>query len=169
MPQPYAAVACNLDQHILLSCLPLFEMEKVEAVEWSFDALFRFREIPPWFTELLQTFSRENRLVGHGVFFSLFSGRWSEAQQHWLAQLKKLSATYRFDHITEHFGFMTGADFHTGAPISLPFTPATLAIGRDRLARIYDACECPVGLENLAFAYSIDEVKKQHMKFGLFL
>jgi len=160
MPQPFAALACNLDRNILLTCLPLFEAEKVEAVEWSFDTLFHFREIPPWFTELLQTFSQENRLVGHGVFFSLFSGKWLDAQQAWLDELKKLSATYRFDHITEHFGFMTGADFHTGAPISLPFTPTTLAIGRDRLARIYEACQCPVGLENLAFAYSIEEVKR---------
>lgn len=160
MPRPYAAVACNLDRNTLLTCLPLFEAEKVEAVEWSFDALYNFREIPSWFTELLQAFSRENRLVGHGVFFSLFSGKWMEAQQTWLTELKKLSATYRFDHITEHFGFMTGADFHAGAPISLPFTADTLAIGRDRLARIYEACECPVGLENLAFAYSLEEVKK---------
>ena len=55
---------------------------------------------------------------------------------------------------------MTGANFHTGAPMSIPFTPATLAIGRDRLARIYDACACPVGLENLAFSYTLEEVKR---------
>lgn len=54
---------------------------------------------------------------------------------------------------------MTGEDFHKGAPISIPFTDATLALGRDRLLRIQDACQCPVGLENLAFSYSLDEVK----------
>lgn len=55
---------------------------------------------------------------------------------------------------------MTGEDFHKGAPISIPFTNTTLEIGRDRLKRIYHACQCPVGLENLAFAYAIDEVKR---------
>jgi uncharacterized protein (UPF0276 family) len=75
-------------------------------------------------------------------------------------QLKKKCEYFNFDHITEHFGFMTGENFHQGAPISLPLTSETLAIGHDRLKRIYNACERPVGLENLAFAYSLDEVKR---------
>ncbi|GJM31625.1 MAG: hypothetical protein DHS20C18_06260 [Saprospiraceae bacterium] len=160
MSKLHASIACNLDANILLAALPLFEAEKVQAIEWSFDALFKTREVPPWFTALLSTYSKNNRLVGHGVFFSLFSGKWSPAQQNWLDQLKRLSAVYQFDHITEHFGFMTGANFHQGAPISVPFNPVLLAIGQDRLKRIQEACQAPVGLENLAFAYSIDEVKR---------
>jgi len=154
-----SSLACNLDADILLAALPLLEAEKVQAIEWSFDTLYHVREVPPWFTELLQEFGRAGRLIGHGVFFSLFSGKWSAAQQEWLDHLRRLSQTFQFDHITEHFGFMTGADFHAGAPISLPFTPATLSIGVDRLRRIYNACQCPVGLENLAFSYSLEEVK----------
>ncbi len=156
----YAAIACNLDADILLAALPLLEDEKVQAVEWSFDTLYKVRDIPPWFDALLHEFGNAGRLVGHGVFFSLFSGKWLPEQQEWLDHLKRLSGVFRFDHITEHFGFMTGSDFHAGAPISLPFTRATLAIGHDRLRRIQAACECPVGLENLAFSYSLDEVKK---------
>lgn len=155
-----SSIACNLDADILLAALPLMEAEKIQAIEWSFDTLYKFREVPPWFTDLLQEFGQARRLIGHGVFFSLFSGKWSPAQQKWLDHLADLSKTYQFDHITEHFGFMTGADFHAGAPISLPFTQQTLAIGRDRLSRIFEACQCPVGLENLAFSYSLDEVKK---------
>lgn len=161
MPQKiHASIACNLDTNILLAALPLFQAEKVQAIEWSFDTLFNHKNIPDWFVELLQEFSRANRLIGHGVFFSLFSGRWSAEQEKWLQHLKKVSNNFQFDHITEHFGFMTGEDFHKGAPISIPFTKSTLAIGQDRLKRIYEACQCPVGLENLAFSYSIDEVKK---------
>jgi uncharacterized protein (UPF0276 family) len=156
----YSAIACNLDAHILLASLPLFEEEKIEAIEWSFDTLFKYSEIPDWFTDLVKEYSNQNRLIGHGVYFSLFSGKWSPKQQEWLNKLHKLSKEYQFDHITEHFGFMTGEDFHKGAPIGIPFTPVTLAIGRDRLQRIQDACNCPVGLENLAFSYSIEEVKK---------
>jgi uncharacterized protein (UPF0276 family) len=160
MPPIHSSIACNLDANILLAALPLFEAGKVQAIEWSFDTIFHPAGMPEWFTELLETFGRESRLVGHGVFFSLFAGKWSGEQQQWLNRLKTLSATYRFDHVTEHFGFMTGADFHKGAPISVPFTPATLALGRDRLLRIQDACGCPVGLENLAFSYSPEEVRR---------
>ena len=160
MSKILASIACNLDPNLLLAALPLFEAEKVQAIEWSFDTLFQHETIPEWFQALVKACSDQNRLIGHGVFFSLFSGRWSPAQQDWLARLSALSKTYQFDHITEHFGFMTGEDFHKGAPISIPFTPATLALGQDRLQRIQAACHCPVGLENLAFSYSLDEVKR---------
>ncbi|NLR77015.1 DUF692 domain-containing protein [Chitinophaga eiseniae] len=133
------------------------EAARVEAIEWSFDAV---EQAPSWFEELLTVYSQENRLIGHGIFFSLFSGKWLPEQQQWLSHLHKISRRYHFDHVTEHFGFMTGKDFHHGAPLNIPYTPVTLNIGRDRLKRIQGACECPVGLENLAFSYSLEEVKK---------
>ncbi len=159
-----AAVACNLDVDILAAALPLFAAGKIEAIEWSFDTLFRTPQMPDWFSELLQTYGEAGRLIGHGVYFSLFSGQWSVNQQNWLQHLRKLSQEYSFNHITEHFGFMTGQNFHHGAPLPIPYSHTTLAIGQDRLARIQDACQCPVGLENLAFSYSLDEVK-QHGQF----
>jgi uncharacterized protein (UPF0276 family) len=161
MSKIYTSVACNLDPNILLACLPLFEQEKIEAIEWSFDALFRMEQIPPWFADLVSEFGRNNRLIGHGIYFSLFSGKWLPEQQQWLDRLRSFSQEFHFDHISEHFGFMTGADFHKGAPISIPFTSSTIALGTDRLMRIQDACNCAVGLENLAFAYTLDEVKRQ--------
>lgn len=156
-----SSLPCNLDENILLASLPLLASEKVQGIEWSFDTLYDYEVIPDWFDELLKTFSDAGRLIGHGVFFSLFSGRWSPDQQHWLTQLESLAATYRFDHITEHFGFMSGTDFHKGAPLGVPLTPLTLAIGQDRLQRIQNAGNCPVGVENLAFAYSVEEVRRQ--------
>lgn len=155
-----SSIACNLDAGILSASLPLFAEERVEAIEWSFDTLFNYKEIPSWFLELLHTYSDAGRLVGHGVFFSLFSGRFLPEQKAWLEALRKMAGTFRFDHITEHFGFMTGKDFHSGAPLNIPYSDVTLRIGRDRLMRIQDAAQCPVGLENLAFSYSADEVKR---------
>ncbi|WP_276484500.1 DUF692 family multinuclear iron-containing protein [Paraflavitalea pollutisoli] len=146
---------------MLEACLPLLEEARVEALEWSFDVLYQTAETPAWFHDLLTAFSKEERLIGHGVFFSLFSGRWLPEQDVWLQHLRTCCATFHFDHITEHFGFMTGTDFHQGAPLNIPYTASTLAIGQDRLKRIYEACACPVGLENLAFAYSIDDVQRQ--------
>lgn len=164
MPRILPAVACNLDTNILASCLPLLEESRVEAIEWSFDALFHVKQVPDWFLELLAAFSKEGRLIGHGVFFSLFSGKWLPEQETWLQQLQHTTAAFRFDHVTEHFGFMTGRDFHHGAPLNIPYTPSTLSIGQDRLRRIQAACCCPVGLENLAFSYCLDEVR-QHGEF----
>ncbi|MDH4472138.1 MAG: DUF692 family protein [Fluviicola sp.] len=158
--QILASVACNLDQHLLQATLPLFIDEQVEAIEWSFDTLYKVRNIPDWFVELLTAFGKEGRLIGHGVFFSLFSGKWNPEQERWLNHLKKVSGNFTFDHITEHFGFMTGEDFHKGAPIGIPYNASTLALGIDRLKRIQAACQCPVGLENLAFSYSLEEVKR---------
>ncbi|MCB0707287.1 MAG: DUF692 family protein [Saprospiraceae bacterium] len=164
MSKIHSSIACNLDANMLLASLPLFASEKVQAIEWSFDTLYKHRHIPDWFVELLQAYSAENRLIGHGVYFSLFSGKWSPDQQAWLDHLSRLSTNFNFDHITEHFGFMTGEDFHRGAPLSLPFTTKTLLLGQDRLKRMQEACGCPVGLENLAFAYSLEEVE-QHGAF----
>jgi uncharacterized protein (UPF0276 family) len=142
----------------------LLQGGRVEAIEWSFDTLFWAEQVPEWFLELLSTYSAQKRLIGHGVFFSLLSGKWTQEQEQWLQQLKKLVAQFYFDHITEHFGFFTGQNFHYGAPLHIPYTATTLRIGQDRLSRIYDACQRPVGLENLAFAYSLNEVK-QHGEF----
>jgi uncharacterized protein (UPF0276 family) len=165
VPKILSSIACNLDADILAASLPLLGESRVEAIEWSFDALFKVKDVPPWFLELIRAFSNEKRLIGHGVFFSLFSGRWSAEQQAWLRHLEKAAADFHFDHVTEHFGFMTGKDFHHGAPLNVPFSRTTLDIGRDRLKRMYEACKCPVGLENLAFSYSLDEVKRH----GIFL
>lgn len=160
MPEIIPSISCNLDADILFAALPLFQESRIGAIEWSFDTLYGIKQVPDWFAELLITFGAEGKLIGHGVYFSIFSGRWSAEQQNWLTELKELSQKYQFDHITEHFGFMTGQSFHDGAPLSIPYSETTLRIGRDRLSRIYDACMCPVGLENLAFSYSLDEVKR---------
>lgn len=160
MGKIHPGIACNLDAHILSAAIPLLEQAQVEAIEWSFDALFRLRDVPEWFQGLLQAFAGAGLLTGHGIYFSIFSAQWSKEQEAWLSHLRALSAEIKFDHISEHFGFMTGADFHNGAPMSVPLTNATLAIGTDRLMRIQDACNCAVGIENLAFAFCEEEVKK---------
>jgi uncharacterized protein (UPF0276 family) len=160
LPPLLAAAACNLDNDLLSACLPLLEESRIEAIEWSFDALYGVQEVPSWFLDLLTAYSTQKRLIGHGVFFSLFSGKWLQEQEEWLKHLRQTCRAFQFDHITEHFGFMTGRDFHQGAPLNIPYTDSTLRIGQDRLKRIYEACHCPVGLENLAFSYSLEEVKR---------
>ncbi len=160
MDNLYCGISCNLDSNILATALPLLEKGAVEAIEWSFDALFRHADIPAWFDELLQLFASEGRLIGHGVYYSLFSGTWKREQQEWLDNLKSTADRYHFDHITEHFGYMTGEDFHKGAPLSVPYNQTTLQIARDRISRMYAACGRPIGLENLAFSYAYEDLEK---------
>jgi len=160
MGKIFSGISCNLDNNILSAALPLFEEGVVEAIEWSFDALFRHKNIPDWFNELLGLFGNEGRLIGHGVYYSLFSGKWKPEQASWLKHLEATSNTYSFDHVTEHFGYMTGADFHKGAPLSVPYNAETLAVAKDRIVRMYMACKCPVGLENLAFSYAYEEIER---------
>jgi hypothetical protein len=38
-----------LDRDILASALPLFEAGKVEAIEWSFDSLFKVKAVHSFF------------------------------------------------------------------------------------------------------------------------
>jgi uncharacterized protein len=159
-PRILSALACNLDADILAAAYPLLEDGRVEALEWAFDALYWAEQVPEWFDALLQAYAQEGRLVGHGVFFSLLSGRWTAEQQQWLQQLRAVARRFPFDHVTEHFGFFTGQNFHHGAPLPIPYSATALRIGQDRLRRIAEACQCPVGLENLAYAYALDEVQR---------
>ena len=149
-----------LDINHLQTIYPLLEKGEIDAIEWSFDAI-EFDDTPPWYQNLLKAFSVAGNLIGHGIFYSLFTGKWSKDQSDWLNRLSTICDRLNFDHISEHFGFMTGADFHKGAPFPVPFSHNVLLLGQDRLKRLQDACKKPVGLENLAYAFSKEDVLKQ--------
>jgi len=161
MAEIYSGVGCNLDLNLLQSIFPLLQNEQIEAIEWSFDTLYKHKNVPEWFVELLREYGKAGRLVGHGVYGSLFSGLWSPAQVDWLQHLSKMVKNFQFDHISEHFGFMTGEDFHKGAPLNLPMNKIVLNLGIDRLKRVQNIANCPVGVENLAVAYHWDSVRRQ--------
>ena len=164
MDRPYASIGFNYDSPLIQAAFPLLEAGEVQAIEWSFDTLYQHQNIPDWFPELIRDFGKAGRLIGHGIFFSIFRAALSADQQAWLADLEKKAKMFQFDHVSEHFGFLTGPDFHRGAPLGVPFTAQMLAIGQDRLLRIAQACQCPVGLENLAFAYSA-AAAREHGQF----
>lgn len=155
-------VAVNLEVNLLRTVLPLLNEGAVGAIEWSYDALFGVREIPSYFTGLLDAFAQSQRLIGHGIYFSVCSAGWRREQSAYLEQLRALRRRFPMEQVTEHFGFFTGADFHRGAPIAPPFTTTLLRIARDRMARLREAADCPVGLENLALSYARDDVFRQY-------
>lgn len=144
--------------------LPLLQSNSIEVLEWSFDTFYNAEE-PDWLHDLLNYYSENNRLIGHGVYYSLFDARWTERQGIWLGKLKKELQKRKYNHITEHFGFMNTENFHQGVPLPVSLHPKTLAIGKDRLHRLQDAAQVPVGIENLAFSFSLNDVNEQ----GVFL
>lgn len=140
---------------------PLFEAGEVEILEWSFDMGWGPAGIPAWARLLLDAYAQSDRLLGHGVSLGLLSGAWHPHQERWLASLGDECRERSYRHVSEHFGFMSAASFGYGAPLPVPSTPSVLALGRERLQRLADVAGRPVGLENLALAFGLDDVRGQ--------
>ncbi len=131
----------------------LFEAGQVDVLEWSFDVGWG-RSLPEWLGELLSFFSDRDRLLGHGVSYSLLSAEWQVPQAKWLDNYQAELQKYHYHHISEHFGWMGAGNFYHSAPLSVPFTPQTLEMGIDRLQNLAWVSSIPIGLENLAFAWN---------------
>ena len=144
-----------------LASLPLFENGEVEAIEWNLDLGWSSRGIVPWVQALLEAYGEAGRLHGHGVEFSLLSTPISPRQERWLAHFGREVKARPYQRISEHFGFITGGDFINGTVMPHPRSEAALAVGRDRLARLSGLAERPIGLENLALAFSRRDVDEQ--------
>lgn len=130
---------------------PLLLEGAIEVVEWTVDAGFD-REIAPSAAAVLSAFGEAGRLYGHGIGYSPLSAGRDDVARRWLASLR--ADGHRYVRLSEHFGFSTGGDVVSGAPLPVPYDPSFVAIGRDRMRRLADAAGVPVGLENLALAWS---------------
>lgn len=149
------------------AALPLFMNEEVEVLEWSFDANWSLLEsesdkpYPAWFEGLIDTFSQENILLGHGFRFSTLSAETTPFQKIWLEKLEAECERRNYLHISEHFGFFQAGGYFDGAPLPVPYTQEAVQAGRDNLANISRLCQKSVGLENLALAFSASEARNQ--------
>ena len=150
-----------LEKDFLEAILPLLSLGDIDAIEWSFDTTINNYKSPYWLSELLNEFGKNNRLLGHGVYYSLFDARWTNRQEVWLTHLKQEIKKHNFTHITEHFGFMSSDNYHKSYPLPVSLHPKVLEIGIDRLKRLQDAVKLPVGIENLALSFSINDIQEQ--------
>ena len=139
----------------------LIENNQVQVVEWGFDFSWDPADIEPWCRKVIDHFSESNSLIGHGVSFSLLSARFSDRQRDWLANAKKEFKRRNYIHATEHFGFSEAGPVVKGAPLAVPMNAESLGKGKEMMKRFSDAARCPVGLENLAFAFGLEDVKRQ--------
>ncbi len=143
-----------------IAATPLFAAGEVDVIEWSFD-LGWGRSLSAWMRDTLRDYSDPRMLLGHGVSYSALDASETNRQDEWLCRLRAEMAEYHYSHISEHFGFMGGGNFHIAAPLPVPRTRAALDVGRKRLQQLADVAGVPVGLENLAFAFNIDDVQQQ--------
>jgi len=146
------------------AALPLFSAGLVDAVEWSVDV--RYAEgMPVWFSGLLDFYSQQGRLYAHGVHYSTLTAGTRPHHAEWLQVAADATQARTFQHFSEHYGFMVAGGFRRGAPMPLPNSPTVLRLGRERLAALKDATGLPVGLENLALAFS----RRDALAHGAFL
>lgn len=164
MSSPSAGVSLLFEDDLRLALLPLFQAGIVEVLEVSVDLTFDGRT-PPWVTPLLDFYAERGLLYAHGVHFSPLSAVFEERQAKWLADLREAFAKRKYQHLSEHFGFMTVPGLGRGAPLPLPFTRAAVDVGRENLERLAEAAGTRVGLENLALALS----KRDACEQGAFL
>ena len=149
-----------IEQEFEIASEPLFAAGDVDVVEWSFDMGWG-RPLTPWLSGILKSYSESNRLLGHGVSYSALDASETDRQQRWLDQLRNELHCHRYVHLSEHFGFMGGGNFHLSAPLPVPRTPCSVAIGQQRLTELAQVAGVPVGLENLAFAFHLQDVQEQ--------
>jgi uncharacterized protein (UPF0276 family) len=158
---PWVGLSLMPEPEFLAAAYPLFEEGAVEVVEWSFDVGWPPARVPGWLDELLSHYGGAGRLLGHGVTYSPLSALDHARQASWLDSLRREVAARSYLHVSEHFGFASGGDFHQAPPLPLPLCPAAIETGRAGMLRLADAAGVPVGLENLAFAFSAQDVRDQ--------
>ncbi len=141
--------------------LPLFEEGLVDRLAWNLDMGWSSKGVPAWAAALLDAYGAAERLHGHGVELSLLSTPLSKRQERWLASFAREMRERRYQRVTEHIGFITAGPFENGTVIPHPRCEGAVAIGRDRLARLSELAGMPVGLENLALAFSRRDVEEQ--------
>lgn len=141
---------------------PLFQKQLVECLEWTFDAGFD-RQLPPWVKNLLARFSKKECLLGHSFFLSPMSlVRPPEIEE----SLKKFSLActlHKYQHISEHYGFFADSRHFDGAPLPMPYHESLVNTLTASLKDLSQAAgsNVTVGLENLALAFSKEDIQAQ--------
>jgi uncharacterized protein len=158
-PKPLIGISLMPQADLLTAIEPLLAAGAIEVLEWSFDMGWGGPPLPTLVTQLLAEYSQRDRLLGHGVSYSLLSA--AGEHEHWLDCLAMECQEYRYRHISEHFGWMAAGRFARSAPLPLPLLPETLQLGSSRLQHLAQAAQRPVGLENLAFAFGLRDVQEQ--------
>jgi uncharacterized protein (UPF0276 family) len=155
--EPWVGLSLMPTDDFRRAALPLFADALVEGLQWSFD----MGDEPEWATPLLDAYEKSGRLSGHGVHLGMLSGDWSERQRRWMRDMEREVSRRHYARVSEHFGFAGGASFEVAAPLPIPRSEATIALGRNRMKHFAALARTEVGMENLAFAFGKEEALEQ--------
>jgi uncharacterized protein (UPF0276 family) len=157
---PLAGLSVFPDPRYREAVRPLFAAGEVEAVEWTLD-IWSSQRLSAEALSWLEDFGAANRLIGHGVDYPVLDAGAEVARTAWLGKLRRDVARRNYQGVSVHFGFSTGWRIRRGAPLAVPYCPQALATGKRALERLAEAAGCPVGIENLGFAFSQRDVEEQ--------
>jgi uncharacterized protein (UPF0276 family) len=139
---------------------PLFDSEEVEAVEWSVDG-WNAPSLPQETVACLKIFGEQDKLIAHGIHYPLLAVDANDLRAAWLEKLKQDVQVHRYCGLSVHFGFATGWEIIEGAPLPVPYCPEAVALGKKTLQTLAKTAGCRVGIENLALAFSKQDVLEQ--------
>ncbi len=161
LSKPKLGLSLMPTHDFLQASTELFSNDKIKAIEWSFDYTWNGVIIDSWCQDIIKRFSQADALIGHGVNLSPLSARFSKRQEEWLAHAREEFKSRNYVHASEHFGFSEAGPIAQGAPLAIPMNSESLSKGKEMMKRYADATQCPVGLENLSFAFNLEDVKRQ--------
>lgn len=140
---------------------PLFEeVGGVDVLQWTLDSL-AFKALPKEDLQVLERYAVRGALSGHGVHYSVLSVSGEALRKEWIDCLRNDPFLKKYNGVSVHFGFSVGWDLKQAAPMPVACFPETIEIGRRNLGALADLLPCPLGLENLALAFSRQDVEEQ--------
>ena len=139
---------------------PLIENAQVDTVQWTVDSL-DFKTIPERDFLLMAEFAKKESLSGHGVNYGVLSAGGRDVRKKWIEKFRHDPLRKLYKQVSVHFGYSSGWKLKQNAPMPVPFTKEALEAGIKNLADLAEVTPCPIGLENLALAFSRKDVEDQ--------
>ena len=139
---------------------PLFEGGEVEAIEWTTDQ-WRIGYDDAETTSWLKRYGESGKLIAHGLDYPVLDAGADDLRSKWLSHLAKDVTQRNYCGLSVHFGFSTGWEIGEGAPLPVPYCAEALGVGIRAMKQLQDVAKCRVGLENLALAFSKQDVVDQ--------
>lgn len=158
--KPLLGLAIFPQTHFFEMCLPLFEHENVEVLEWSFDHC-HYAKRPEWFHLLLKDYSEAGRLLAHGVHYSAFAGKMTDDHHLWLELWKMEQLQLQYAHISEHIGYKSQLKHNSGFPLPLDYHLVSVLDFEQQITALQISSEVPLGFEILALSLSCQQVVEQ--------
>lgn len=139
---------------------PLFDSGEVEAIEWTTDQWrvgYDDAETSGW----LKSYGDAGKLIAHGLDYPVLDAGADRLRAKWLEHLARDVTRNKYCGLSVHFGFSTGWEIGEGAPLPVPYCDEALHVGIKAMKQLQGVAKCPVGLENLALAFSKQDVADQ--------